>query len=890
MADLLKIGSSGLTAYQAALKVTGNNITKANDPGYSRQEVTFVARPADVIGAGYIGNGILADGVRRLADQFLTNQLRLDTASFNRLDTYLKNTSQVDSLLADESTGLSAGLERYFSALQAGVDDPSSIPVRQSIISEASGLVERFHTLSAQLTNQNDVINNQLTTAAGQISSLANSIAQLNKAITAASGTSNGNLPNDLLDQRDEKVRQLSELIDVRTVRQDNGAINVFIGKGQALVIGNEANKLEAQAGVDDPFRVDLGFVDGIQFQNVNQLLTGGSLGGMLDFRRETLDRAFNEFGRISLAVTDSINQQQKMGLDLEGKLGTSFFRDINDSSLVYGRAVGQTGNALPDDRIISVEIDDTSKLTTADYILEITGNGASYKLTYEDSGKVAASGALSGAYPYSIEVDGISINLESGSFQNGDKFLIQPTRTAAADMQMQLARAQEIAFASPISTGSNLGNTGAGVISQGEMLSIYQADGQTLLDTFATPGALSPPIAIRFTSEYTYDVYDATDPANLADLVPPMRGRTFIPGLQNAVFGTDPNQTSVSTTAPSTAAATAGAVNGFAGETITIRQTDPVTGVSSTQSATFVAGASARIAAQQLSQLSGVTAYGDTRATVQITDVGAGAMTLSLNGIDLTSTLSGSVPNPITADFLRDRINSDPQLQASRITAVSDGTNLSVRALTGEDLQFSVTGGGAGDSLNITSINGQTPTGATAIAVGATSTVGGTLTTEMANSGQLQSSVAAPGGRFTAPADQSINTYKGYQVSLSGKPVKGDEFFVNFNEDGSSDSRNAAALVALQTADTIGGGKLSFQDAYGQLVEFVGTVTSQARINQEASDALLQQSQSNRDSVAGVNLDEEAARLIQFEQAYNASAQVINIARQIFDALLAAF
>jgi flagellar hook-associated protein 1 FlgK len=886
MGDLLKIGASGLTAYQAALKVTGNNITKANDPGYSRQEVTFVARPADMTGAGYIGNGILADNVRRMADEFLTNQLRLDSSSFNRLDVYLNNASQLDTLLADESTGLAAGLERYFSAVQAGVDDPSSIAVRQLIVSEANGLTERFHTLSAQLTEMNDVINNQLTTVADQISSLAGSIAELNKSIMAAQGK--GASPNDLMDQRDEKLRQLSEMIDVRTVSQDNGSISVFIGKGQPLVIGTEANKLEARKAADDPFRVELGFVDGVQFQNVNQLLTGGTLGGMLDFRRETLDRAFNEFGRIALAVTDSINKQQQMGLDLEGNLGSNFFRDINDASVIYQRATPQSQNALPDDRVVSVEIEDTSKLTTSDYILEI--DGANYKITYEDSGKVAATGGLAGTYPFPIEVDGIRINLESGSFQDGDKFLIQPTRTAAGDMTMQLTRAQEIAFAAPITTGANIGNTGAGVISQGEMLSIYQTDGETLLDTFATPGQLSPPVVIRFTSETTYDVLDASDPANPVDLVPPMRGRTFIPGLQNPVFGTDPNQTSVSTTAPSLAAVTTGATNGFPGETITIRQSDPVTGVSSTQSTTFAAGISARIAAQQLSQLNGVTAYGDTSATLQITDVGATAMTVSLNGIDLTSTLVGNVPSPITADFLRDRINSSPQLQALKISATSDGTNLSVRGLTGEDLQFSVTGGDAGDGLNITNVNGLVPTGTTAIAVGGTSTVGGTVTVEMANSGQLQSSVAAPGGRFRTPADAALNTFKGYQVSLSGKPAKGDEFFVDFNEDGSSDNRNAALLAGLQSADTLAGGKLSFQEAYGQLVEFVGTVTSQTRINQEASEALMQQSQANRDSLSGVNLDEEAARLIQFEQAYNASAQVINIARQIFDALLAAF
>jgi len=890
MADLLKIGSSGLSAYQSALKITGNNITKANDVGYSRQEVDLSAQPAQLAGAGYIGSGIIADGVRRLADDFLTGQLRLDTASFNRLDTYLGNVSQLDTLLSDEATALSTGLDSYFSAIQSSVDDPSSLATRQLVLSEGDGLVQRFNSLYASLNSQNEVINGQLTTMADQISGLASSIAELNKSIVAAKGAGMGNEPNDLLDQRDQKLKELAGLIDVSTLAQSDGSVNVFIGKGQPLVIGTDANTLEARAGVDDPFRVELGFVDGIQFSNVDQSLTGGSLGGLLDYRRETLDTAFNDFGRIALGVADEINKQQQLGLDLNGNLGSNMFLDINDDSLIYKRATPQSNNALPDDRVVAVKISDVGQLTTSDYILEITGGGSTYNLTREDTGEVASSGALAGTYPFSIDVDGMKITLESGSFQLGDKFLIQPTRTAAGDMQMQLTDGKELAFASPISTSSNIGNTGSGTISQGDMLSIYAADGETLLNTFATAGQLSPPIVIRFTSSTTYDVLDATDPANPVDLSPPMRGRTFIPGLQNSVFGTDPNQTSVTTSTPATAAATAGAANGYPGETVTIRQTDPVSGVSSTQTVTFAAGASARIAAQQLSQLDGVTAYADTQAVLQVTDTATGPMTVSLNGVDLTNPADGAVPNPLTADFLRDRINGNSLLTNQGIYAISDGTNLSVRGVTGEDLAFSVTGGAVGDGLTISSVNGQAATGATAIAVGGTSTVGGTVTVEMANSGQLTSGNALPGGRFSNPQTVALNTYKGYQVSLSGKPQINDEFFVNYNEDGTSDNRNVLAMAALQTANTLDNNGMSFQEAYGQLVEFVGTTTSLTRINQEAASSLLQQSQSNRDSLSGVNLDEEASRLIQFQQAYNASAQVINIARQIFDSLLAVF
>ena len=135
------------------------------------------------------------------------------------------------------------------------------------------------------------------------------------------------------------------------------------------------------------------------------------------------------------------------------------------------------------------------------------------------------------------------------------------------------------------------------------------------------------------------------------------------------------------------------------------------------------------------------------------------------------------------------------------------------------------------------------------------------------------------------------------YEVTISGRPQGGDNFSVAFNTNGVSDNRNALKLVDLQTRTTIGINPLaptttgsSFTDAYGDLVERVGTLTSQARVDGEATGAILKQAADNRDSVSAVNLDEEAAKLIQFEQYYQASAQIIQVARNLFDTLINSF
>jgi flagellar hook-associated protein 1 FlgK len=569
-------------------------------------------------------------------------------------------------------------------------------------------------------------------------------------------------------------------------------------------------------------------------------------------------------------------------------------FTDINDQSMQDGRVLKNSNNAYPYDRELRVEIADISKITASDYELSFDGpTNNNYILTRKRDGETVMQGTLSGVYPVTLEVDGLDITLESGSFQLNDTFLIQPTRDAALELSRVVNRTQELAYALPISTGSNLGNIGNGSISQGEMLATTDPRGDTLA-AFAVPGQLSPPIVVRFTSATTYDVLDNTDPANPVDLNPPMRGRKFTANLQNPVFSRSEYQTSVFTDPANALNATTrtaggGALNGYPTETVTVTMTDPGSGIPTTVSANLGLNESARLSALKLSQLPNVSAFADTSATLQITDPGGVAQNISLNGVDLTNPALGSIPSPMTADFLRDRINDDPGLAAQGIKATSDGANLSVRSATGEDLRFQLNGGAPGSSLLITEMNGEPALGATAIGIGGASTVGGILMVDMQNSGILVSSLAAPGGRFSTPAPTVVNSFSGYQVVLSGTPEAGDEFTVNYNTDGTADNRNAATMARLQTDNVIDGETLSFQDAYGQMIGDIGSKTSQIRSNAEAAESLLAQSQGTRDSLSGVNLDEEAARLIHFEQAYNAAAQVVSIAQQTFDALIGA-
>src|SRR5690606_4006186 len=215
-----------------------------------RQEVHYVTRTEQKMGAaGFIGSGVETRSIERVVDEFMTTQLRLDTSSFHQLDKYNTNIGKVDKLFADLSTGLSGGLQSFFSALQNGADDPSSTPARQLVVTQAEALSNRFNNLYDRVVAIESGVNREIEAITQQIGSIAQSISALNQSIGEKSASGSGPQPNDLLDQRDEALRRLSELVSIQVVKQDSGDINVFIGNGQPLVVGTTVSRFSVREG-----------------------------------------------------------------------------------------------------------------------------------------------------------------------------------------------------------------------------------------------------------------------------------------------------------------------------------------------------------------------------------------------------------------------------------------------------------------------------------------------------------------------------------------------------------------------------------------------------------------------------------------------------------------
>lgn len=529
MPDLLAIGVSGLRVSQTALAVTGNNISNTDTAGYTRQQTVQQSNASQRLGASYLGTGASIIDVRRIYSDFLTTQVRTATALDNEAQTYLTEINQVNSLLADSTTGITAVMEDFFAALQTAAASPTDTASRQLLLTQAETLSERFNSIYNQLTEQNSYINQQLSSITNQVNTLATSVAGYNQAISEVSAS--GGSPNDLLDKRDEAVRELSELVGVTVVEQD-GSYNLFIGNGQPLVMGGTASTLSAVPSSTDPTRYAMELSqNGDSSMDVTSSLTGGQIGGLLRYREEVLDTTLNDLGRLALVVSDQVNSQLGQGLDLNADLGAMMFGDINDPTLQQQRSLAQTGNSDASANL-SVSIEDTSQLSTSDYEVTFT-SATEYSVRRLSDGQGMGTFDLTDT-PAPV-IDGFSLELDTGTVAAGDRFTILPTRYAAGDISMTMTDSKQLAFAAPLAANLTTGNIGTGSVSQPTLtteIDIYDSAASANMQTSLENGM---PVKLVYDapvgSSQGYTLYDSSGNS--------IGTGSIVPGQSNKVTAT---------------------------------------------------------------------------------------------------------------------------------------------------------------------------------------------------------------------------------------------------------------------------------------------------------------------------------------------------------------
>lgn len=533
---LLSIAMTGINSAQSGLMTTSNNIANLNTEGYNRQRIIQASNFTVMTGAGGLGQGSHVVTVERMYSQALDKQVLTAQSSVSSLDAYLGQISQIDNMLADQSAGLTPVMQQFFDGIQAVASNPSSISARQSMVTAASTMVGSFQSMYTRLDELEKGVNSQVTSMVNTINGYTQQIGEINDNILKSSAL-NGQPANDLLDKRDQLVADLNKLVKVDVSSNDDGTFNVFVGSGQQLVVGSRVTQMAAVGSAADPSRIVVGLVGatGLVQELPESLITGGSLGGLISFRSQALDTAFNQLGLMAASVTSTFNAQHALGQDMLGKISGDPGFISNFFSVTAPTVIAKSSNVLPGPTV-SASFSAASyngsnfytNLTGSDYQLSYDGANFSLKRLSDNTTWTGASiGVINAALAGSPQ--GFTLSATAGAFTAGDSFLIQPTRDAARLFSVDPSLAADprlIAAGTPARGGVGLTNTGAATVGSVSVGPSYSVNGMPLTLNY-NGGNLSgfPAGTVTVTNGSTSTTYPITLPT---DTVPYTSGSTL--------------------------------------------------------------------------------------------------------------------------------------------------------------------------------------------------------------------------------------------------------------------------------------------------------------------------------------------------------------------------
>ncbi|CAB3778539.1 flagellar hook-associated protein FlgK [Pararobbsia alpina] len=461
--SLIDIGLSGLNAAQYGLSTTSNNISNASTPGYTREVTEYAEVNGQDTGSGFLGRGVSVTTVARQYSQYLTQQLNQATAQGGTLTSYNAQAESLSTIVGDPTAGLTTQLTTLYTGLQTVSSDASDPASRAAALGNMQSLVSQFNTLTSQFNSVSAGVNTQLQGAVTSVNQLASQIASLNGQILTQQNTT-GDAPNQLLDQRDAAVASLSQLIGATTTTNTNGSINVSIGNGQSLVNGNVSYQLATVPSATDPSELTIAYaVTGAGGTTTNipiaeSNLSGGTLGGLLQFRSQILDPQQRALGNIATTIGTTMNAQNEAGVTLTGAAGGPLF---NVSQPVITPATTNTGTGSLSATFGGPTL---SQLTGDDYTLSYDGTNFSLQDNTTGGAPVPVTFDANGQ----ANIDGMTLSMSSlAGVQAGDSFQINAdTRQAGTTMTMATTDPSAIAAGSPsASATAGSANTGTGAI-----------------------------------------------------------------------------------------------------------------------------------------------------------------------------------------------------------------------------------------------------------------------------------------------------------------------------------------------------------------------------------------------------------------------------------------
>ncbi len=533
-ADLFTMATSGLNASNKLLATTSNNIANINSEGYVRERTEFTSR---------LGGGVDFGFTDRVLDVFAQNQLRRDTSTVGEHQAFNDRVSSLDNVLAAEANSISASMTRFFAAVQTATDDPTNMPSRDAIIGEATGMLNRINQMGDFFKDKEQEVELQIQNIVSTANGLVQQIGDLNEAIQVAQGSSTVDTPSKLLNQRDQAILELSELvaIDVRRSSNRDDGVVVNLTSGESLVLADGTFNVFAIGGEPDYTNRDLKLVTNYAPPKNNTTINileqklGGAIGGIYRYREQVLEPAQRDLGKLATALADTLNTQNRQGMDLDRQLGQDLFsiaefRGINypeNSNLelgIQGRIIpGAGGEITSNDYKVTVLTAPSGNPATFDVeVAAITTDGRPV-LDNENNPITQVSTITAELGTYNATIGGIELQFDDGaSYAVGDAFLVQPTRLAAANLSITTTRAEDLAFAKPLRINMSIDNLGdAQLINTSVSNTVVDNTGSDprtsgfngnygIQDVSESPSPIfGAPAKVRFTSDDAYEVLD---------------------------------------------------------------------------------------------------------------------------------------------------------------------------------------------------------------------------------------------------------------------------------------------------------------------------------------------------------------------------------------------
>jgi len=486
MSSLLSIGKSALLSNQQVLQTTGNNIANVNTAGYSRQNALLKNLEGQLTTSGYFGRGVETATVLRSHSELLTRQVAL-TGSIAAADQKrLDQLRILEDVFQGGPTGLGAAISDMLNAYSDVANAPTDQTARTVVLARTDETAARFRATSESLTELRRSVQLELQASVDSINNLASQIAQANQQISNQLGS--GHTPNDLLDKRDELIRELNTLVQTTSIPASDGSIGVFLAASHPLVLGTNVSPVTLQGDeFGDPTRSKLTIQRaGLTVVLEEAALGGGAVSGLLRFQNTDLVDAGNLLGRMALALGTTINDQHRLGLDLDGAPGGDLLTlgPIPDAL----PATANTGSASIQVAVQTNPSSGAPQLAASDYEIVFSGANAGTIQRLSD-GSVTAFGSVP------LQLDGLSFQV-GGTAAAGDRFRVTPYRRVAAEADVAFGLPRALAVASPVAASAGLTNRGSLTL---QSLVPQQAN-VNLTDT----------VTIRFTGAGSFDVLDA--------------------------------------------------------------------------------------------------------------------------------------------------------------------------------------------------------------------------------------------------------------------------------------------------------------------------------------------------------------------------------------------